>query len=213
MPLALLLLTLTTSHAHPHHHRRVYAAGSGSMFKSQPDTVREVIALSGVGDHRTPSVLYLGTATYDDPAPMHSQTSGFADVGCAVSALDVAVRTPPASEMAAALAAADIIVISGGNTLFAVDRWVATGLDGALRNALARGVVLCGGSAGFISLCDGGHSDSMQPDSYKNPPGNLPQPRVLLPHAYSTRIANTNTTSYLPVHVRVSHACTRLCCE
>ena len=43
-------------------------------------------------------------------------------------------------------------------------------------------------------------------------PGNLPQPRVLLlPHAYSTRIANTN--SYLPPHVRVSHAYTRLCRE
>ena len=38
--------------------------------------------------------------------------------------------------------------------------------------------------------------------------GNLPQPHVLLPHAYSTRIANTN--SYLPTRVRVSHTCTRL---
>ena len=34
--------------------------------------------------------------------------------------------------------------------------------------------------------------------------GNLPQPRVLLPHAYSTRIANT--IPYLPTRVRVSHA-------
>jgi len=43
-------------------------------------------------------------------------------------------------------------------------------------------------------------------------PGNLPQPRVLLlPHAYSTRIANT--IPYLPTRVRVSHACTRLCRE
>jgi len=32
--------------------------------------------------------------------------------------------------------------------------------------------------------------------------GNLPQPRVLLPHAYSTRIANT--IPYLPTRERVS---------
>jgi tRNA pseudouridine38-40 synthase len=41
--------------------------------------------------------------------------------------------------------------------------------------------------------------------------GNLPQPRLLLPHAYSTRIANT--ILYLSTRIRVSHACTRLCRE
>ena len=42
--------------------------------------------------------------------------------------------------------------------------------------------------------------------------GNLPQPRVLLPHdAYSMRIANI--ILYLSTRIRVSHACTRLCRE
>ena len=45
------------------------------------------------------------------------------------------------------------------------------GIDALIKAALARGAVLSGGSAGFISLCNGGHSDSMEPDSYKNPPG------------------------------------------
>eukprot|EP00966_Prymnesium_polylepis_P019276 444678-Prymnesium_polylepis.1 len=42
-----------------------------------------------------------------------------------------------------------------------------------MQAAVDAGVVLSGGSAGFISLCNGGHSDSMEPDSYKNPPGPL----------------------------------------
>ena len=65
------------------------------------------------------------------------------------------------------------ILLSGGNTLFAVDRWAKTGADELLRKAAARGAVVAGGSAGFIALCNGGHSDSMDPKSYKNPPGPL----------------------------------------
>ena len=41
--------------------------------------------------------------------------------------------------------------------------------------------------------------------------GNFPQPRMLLPHAYAARIANT--IPYLPTRVLVFHACTRLCRE
>ena len=43
---------------------------------------------------------------------------------------------------------------------------------------MERDVVVAGGSAGFISLCSGGHSDSMKPESYKNPVGPLLNPRA-----------------------------------
>jgi len=51
--------------------------------------------------------------------------------------------------------------------LFAVDRWKRIGLDKCLREAMERGAVLTGGSAGAICWFDGGHSDSMDPDTYK----------------------------------------------
>lgn len=43
---------------------------------------------------------------------------------------------------------ADIILVSGGNTLYAVDRWTYLGLDELLRGAAHRGKVMAGGSAG-----------------------------------------------------------------
>ena len=61
----------------------------------------------------------------------------------------------------------DVIVISGGNSLFAVDRWNKIGLAPMLRTAMERGAVLTGGSAGAICWFDGGHSDSWDPDTYK----------------------------------------------
>ena len=54
------------------------------------------------------------------------------------------------AQRAAKIAAADIIVVSGGNTLFAVTRWRRLGVDVLLREAMERGAVLCGGSAGAI---------------------------------------------------------------
>ena len=65
---------------------RVYAAGSGHDMFSLPQTAAEVIALTG---KTTPSVLYLGTASYDNLAAAEAQLHGFADSGCAISNLSV----------------------------------------------------------------------------------------------------------------------------
>jgi len=60
--------------------------------------------------------------------------------------------------------AADIIVISGGNTLFAMDRMIKSGIDETMREkaALEDGAIFCGGSAGLLTFFDSGHSDSME---------------------------------------------------
>ena len=60
------------------------------------ETTAEIVALS----NRThPRVLYLGTATYDEPSAMDDQTKGFAARGCPVASLSVAWLTPPRSEL------------------------------------------------------------------------------------------------------------------
>merc|ERR1712032_1777764 len=66
---------------------------------------------------------------------------------------------------------ADVVLVSGGNTFFAIRRWIALGIDKMMIEAGTNGTVLAGGSAGGIVWFDGGHSDSMDPMSYKNPPG------------------------------------------
>ena len=143
---------------------RIVAAGSGREGLAKPQIRDAIIRLS----HKpTPSVLYLGTASYDLAAPEEEQTGRFVEVGCTVTALKLASCTPSYDEMQERFDGTDVIIASGGNTLFAVDRWIRLGIDRLIRQALQRGVVLCGGSAGAICWFDGGHSDSMDPETYK----------------------------------------------
>lgn len=166
--LGTLVACWSASHALSTDQLKIYAAGSGLDMLSQPETVAEIIELSG---KLNPRLLYLGTATYDDPSAAQTQTAAFLDAGAVVTSLAVAWLSPPLDEMRALFEAADIVLVSGGNTLFARDRWVKLGIDALMWAATINGTVMCGGSAGGIVWFDGGHSDSMDIASYKNPPG------------------------------------------
>lgn len=138
--------------------------GSGSDGLNEPWMTRAILDLIEDKD-KTPNVLYLGTATYDLPGPRQRQTHCFVEAGCEVTSLDVTFSVP--DDMALKVEAADVIVVSGGNTLYAVDRWKHIGLHDLLRRAMHRGAVLTGGSAGGICWFDGGHSDCMDPSTFK----------------------------------------------
>eukprot|EP00978_Attheya_sp_CCMP212_P030329 scaffold111094_cov51-Attheya_sp.AAC.1 len=114
-------------------------------------------------------VLYLGTAQYDLPDSQEQQTRPFLDLNCTVSNLCVASADPPPfDELQSAVQDAHVIVVSGGNTLHALDCWRAIGLDQLLCDAAERGAVITGGSAGAVCWFDAGHSDSMDPNSYRD---------------------------------------------
>jgi dipeptidase E len=141
--------------------------GSG-RGPAEPGMTERVIELTGKAAADV-EVAYLGTPSYDSPEGREVQTGRFSELGCRVTSLDVATRAPEEPAMAETLARADVILASGGNTLYAVDRWRALGIDGMLREAIDRGAVICGGSAGAICWFDAGHSDSMDPTSYLDP--------------------------------------------
>ena len=58
-----------------------------------------------------------------------------------------------AAKLERAVEAAGVIIVSGGNTLYAADRFTKVGLIPLLAKAMERGVVLTGGSAGAICWC------------------------------------------------------------
>ena len=87
---------------------KIYAAGSGSNMLSLPETITEIIELSG---KKHPHVLYLGTASYDNPGPQKPQTQSFLDQGCSVSALAIAVASQSIDEMRPVFLKADIITV------------------------------------------------------------------------------------------------------
>ena len=141
--------------------------GSGAGLAA-PGMAELVVELVG-REAAAIEVLYLGTATYDRAEARERQTGRLAELGCTVATLDVALESPPAEVIEEHIARADVLAVSGGNTLYAVDRWVALRLDELVRQAIDRGLVIGGGSAGAICWFDGGHSDSMDPTTYLQP--------------------------------------------
>ena len=121
-------------------------------------------SVSSTGSART----HTGTASYDLEKFRTKQCKTFQERGVDVRTLDVARTTPPQATVDEALGAADAVLVSGGNTLFAVERWRRAGLVAPLRAAAERGAVMCGGSAGAICWFDGGHSDSADPDWFRD---------------------------------------------
>ena len=156
--------------------RRVVACGRGRDICAPPirDTI-VALAQKATGKTTPPSLLYLGTPAFEADDALKLQTEGFAAVGCPVAELRLTdlEAVPSAEERRAAIESADIIVVSGGNTLFGMSRWRQTGVDVLLRAAWERGAVMCGGSAGAICWFDGGHSDSLDPTSVLNPKPNM----------------------------------------
>jgi dipeptidase E len=139
--------------------RKIFACGAGPS--ADADWLRDqIIAATG---KQKPKVVWMGTPSYDG----RQGAIGFADAGLEVEWLNVTdlEALPPPESIAATLRSADIIQVSGGNTLFAVRRWRNLGVDKLLHEAMVRGCVLCGGSAGCICWFDGGHSDSLAPST------------------------------------------------
>lgn len=123
----------------------------------------------------SPKLLYLGTPDFESQDGLDLQMKGFVDVGCDVEHLKLTTTEslPSKMELQAAIEAADIIAVSGGNTLFAMSRWRRLGVNSLLRTAWERGTIMCGGSAGAICWFDGGHSDSLDPTTVLNKKLNL----------------------------------------
>jgi dipeptidase E len=151
--------TLAGSQQTSYPKRKIFACGAGPSSDT-PWLRDQIIAASGKA---SPKVVWMGTPSYDG----REGAAGFAEAGLEVEWLNVTdlEALPSAESIATTLRSADIIQVSGGNTLFAVRRWRNLGVDKLLHEAMERGCVLCGGSAGCICGFDGGHSDSLAPST------------------------------------------------
>jgi peptidase E len=95
---------------------------------------------------------------------------GFYDVWsgrCEVSHLPLFL--PPFSEPDELLARQDVIYVGGGSTANMLAVWRVHGIDDLLREALDRGTILCGSSAGGICWFESGLTDSLSFDGTVRP--------------------------------------------
>jgi dipeptidase E len=134
--------------------QQIVAIGGGKMCREMAEYVVGLTALE------RPRVLYIGTAMAEDPENalvVYDRFSGLADV----SRLDF-FPWPP-EDLRAVVIESDVVFVGGGNTANMLAIWRLHGVDELLREALERGVVLSGSSAGGICWFEHGVTDSFGP--------------------------------------------------
>ena len=139
---------------------KIVAIGGGDLSTLATEPIdKTIIELSGKSK---PKALFIPTASSDSTEYWETFDSAYrVAYGCDTDVLYLLGPTPDPIEVRRKIAWADVIYVGGGNTLKMMRRWRRLGVDALIRDAYARGAVLCGVSAGAICWFDSGHSDSM----------------------------------------------------
>jgi len=134
--------------------RKILIAGGG--FNTA--YIRYMAALTG---KTRPKLLYLPTASADSPSGILTWYTNCATLNVEPShQISFIASTRQTRTWEEVLLSVDGIVCSGGNTLNQQVIWKAHGIDGILRQAWDRGIVLGGASAGSLCWFEEGTTDS-----------------------------------------------------
>lgn len=157
--------------------REVYALAAGQPtilatsggYKSGQRTRLEfdlllhyAVELSGAAG-RAPRVTHIGTASGDQRWFNAEMDQAARTAGFDFSHLNL-FSMPNVEDPEGHLLDQDVVWVNGGSVVNLLAVWRAHGLDGILRRAWERGVVLAGVSAGSICWYQGGATDSFGPD-------------------------------------------------
>ncbi len=105
----------------------------------------------------SPRILFIGTATGDSPRYVTRFYETFLRLDCRPSHLPLFERTP---DLRKTILNQDAIFVGGGNTKSMLAVWRDWGIDGILREAWEKGIVMSGVSAGAICWFEEGVTDS-----------------------------------------------------
>ncbi len=120
--------------------------------------VKEIIKLTG---KEKPRICYLPTASGDSEQGIIRWYELVSDLSVEPHVQKVWISSYNMKEsFEEVLLSMDAIMVGGGNTLNMMAIWKAQGIDGVLRKALERGIVLSGGSAGSLCWFVNGTTDS-----------------------------------------------------
>ncbi len=129
---------------------QVVAFGGGGFSMESGNALLDDYVLAATGVER-PKVCFLPTASGDADHYIVRFYRHFAASRCEPSHVSLFRRDCGAPDPATHLLEQDLIYVGGGCVRSMLGAWRAHGLDDVLRRAWARGVVMCGLSAG--SLC------------------------------------------------------------
>lgn len=132
---------------------------SGTALLQEPIT-KEALELTGA---ENPRVLLVGSAkptqeafdAFVVKAALH-----FDSLGVTPESLHEFNLAPSPEEATHKIQSADMLWVTGGDTLQLIDFWERHGIASEIGKAAAKGTVLSGGSAGMLAWFEQGHSDS-----------------------------------------------------
>ena len=134
--------------------RQIVAIGGGRFCDDLADFI------VGLASRRPARLLYIGTASAEDPAGalrMYDRFLGRAEVR------RLEFFPWPPDDLEGRVLEQDVVFVGGGNPANMLAIWRVHGVDELLRRAWEQGVVLSGSSAGGICWFDCGVTDSFGP--------------------------------------------------
>jgi dipeptidase E len=143
--------------------KKIVAIGGGEIGRPgyEIETTEIDLEIIRLTRKKQPKLLFFPTASGDSDGYITAVRTYFADqLHCKVSALKLIGTKLTAAEIRKIILAQDIIYVGGGNTEKMIKIWKKLSVDAALREALERGIVLSGLSAGSICWFRHGNSDS-----------------------------------------------------
>ena len=135
----------------------IVAMGGGG-FDTEPDNPRLDRYILSLARKSPPRICFVPTAGGDSDNYIVRFYDAFTVDRCLPSHLRLFNRRIP--DLREFVLAQDIVYVGGGATAFLLDIWRLAGLDVILREAWARGIILCGVSAGGLCWFEGGLTDS-----------------------------------------------------
>lgn len=149
--------------------KRILAIGGGEMKELETLPIDEYIAAEAkkaAGERRALG-LFVPTASYD--CMPYYNTFHKIYTGKFGIKTDVALcvnREVDLEKLKGKFEKADFIYVGGGNTVFMIEQWQKTGILALIKEAYARGAMLCGLSAGAICWFEEMYSDSVIEGDY-----------------------------------------------
>ncbi len=144
---------------------RILSIGGGEIGRPKTEIEtesidRENIRLTG---KRHPKLLLLPTASGDDIRYYDVVKNYYGTrLGCKTDVLYLINERPTLKEIRNKILNSDIIYVGGGNTLKMLKVWRKYGIDKVLEEAVNKGIILSGVSAGAICWFKYGNSDSFK---------------------------------------------------
>jgi dipeptidase E len=135
----------------------IVAIGGGEFWLDPQDPRLDAFIL-GLARRERPRVCFVGTASGDAEGYVYRFYRAMRLHDCVPADLGLFPRVE--SDLAAFMAEQDVFWVGGGSTANLLAVWRLHGLDELLREALARGAVLCGISAGMNCWFEASTTDS-----------------------------------------------------